>query len=143
MSVKLFSLSTPQLVLTLAALELLKEKLPECDGDLEAVARLLKNVVSYDPPITLDWKHNPVFGEYTARVPARDHVGEGHYIIHAIQRPGYCDRGKFHVLVESEGVASLDDQEGFPRYYFRLENLFDEMEAWANEREAVKEALKS
>lgn len=91
--------------------------------------------------IRLQWVWIQENGEWVARVPAIDHVGSGFYQIHAIQRPGYCDRGKWHVLIEPQGVAAPDEQEGFPRYYFRLENLKQEMEQWVNEREGCKAAL--
>lgn len=89
-------------------------------------------------PIQLVWIEGD--REWVTTVPAKDYLGVGKYIIHAIQRPGYCDRGKWHVLVESYGVAGLDDQEGFPRYYFRLQHLQREMALWVNEREACKAA---
>ena len=93
--------------------------------------------------IKLEWEHHPEDCESIATVPAEDPLGTGCYIIHAISRPGYCDRGKYHVLVESQGILPLDDQEGFPRYYFRWENLVDEMEHWVSERHAVKDARKA
>lgn len=90
--------------------------------------------------IKLEW--NTAEGEMIANVPAEDHHGLGHFSIHAIERPTYCDRGKWHVLIEPHGVAAPDDQEAFPRHYFKLENLLEEMEIWANERESCRRAAK-
>lgn len=92
-------------------------------------------------PIKLEWTHVPEDMEFIARVPAKDHLGEGFLVIHACERPGYCDRGKFHVLIEPEGVAAPDDQEAFPRFYFRFENLHEEMTLWVNERLSCKAAI--
>jgi hypothetical protein len=99
--------------------------------------------VRHPGPVKLQWVYVPEDLTYVARVPAWDCFGRGHFIIYAICRPQYCDRGQFHVLVESEVVQGLDASEGFPRYYFRLENLMEEMELWVNKREAVITAAKS
>lgn len=93
--------------------------------------------------IALSWVYHKEDNEWIARVPAQDRHGAGFFIIHAIGRPGHCDRGRYYVLVESEVVAPLDDQEGFPRYFFKLGNLIDEMTAWANARQEVRDALNS
>lgn len=89
--------------------------------------------------ITLDWNWVSEDLSYVARVPAKDDNGDGCFVIYAIMRPNYCDRGKWHVIVEPNGVFPLDDHEGFPRYYFRLENLMEEMEDWVNWRRACIE----
>lgn len=90
----------------------------------------------------LEWKGPDDDGGYEATVPARDHRGLGEYRIYAIPRPHYCDRGRWHVLVFATGVDGLDGQEGFPRYYFKLENLKEEMELWVEGREEVRAANK-
>ena len=35
------------------------------------------------------------------------------------RRPPYCDRGHFYLKID--GRLNLDDQDGFPRYFFRFE----------------------
>lgn len=92
-------------------------------------------------PIKLDWVWEEQYQTYTARIPARDANGDGFVIIYAIKRPDYCDRGKWNCLVETEIVFGLDEQEGFPRYYFSLRNLQEEMASWVNARRMCKNAL--
>lgn len=90
--------------------------------------------------ILLTWTENPG-GWLEASVRAKDHVGLGEYVFMAQPRPAHCDRGSWLVYVDSRGVASLDGQEDFPRYYFKLENLKDEIELWVNKREECHKAL--
>ena|SRR5277367_426996 len=97
------------------------------------------HIMNFDKKIQLEWVWSEEWNEYTAKVPAKDYNGEGYYIIHAIKRPNYCDRGKWYVLIENVGIEALDCAEGFPRYYFKIENLVDEMECWINERQSVVE----
>jgi len=92
-------------------------------------------------PIQLDWVWSDENQEFVATVPAVNYAGTGTFDIHAIKRPESCVRGQWHVLVEPNGVAGLDGQEGFPRYYFKLENLQEEMEAWVNKRQCCLNAI--
>lgn len=92
--------------------------------------------------IPVDWQYVTDYGTWESMVPARDYRGDGHYHIFMQARPGYCDRGRWVVNVNGDGVAPLDDQEGFPRYYFDLEVAKKEMEAWVNMRETCKAAKK-
>ena len=90
--------------------------------------------------IKLSWQWTEEYRTWMARIPAVDFQGSGFFLIYAVERASYCDRGKWHVLVDNIGVGPLDDQEGFPRYYFDLENLKHEMECWANCREECRKA---
>lgn len=49
-------------------------------------------------------------------------------------RPSYCDRGRYIVKCS----APLDNQEGWPRYYFALAVAKSEAEAWLNARKEVQ-----
>ena len=51
-------------------------------------------------------------------------------------RPIYCDRGNFLVKVTPEGdlALSLDEQDGFPRFYFGVLACADEIAAWMRVR---------
>lgn len=111
------------------------------DAREDARAALIEaTTLESDRLIKLDWK--PSEGGLVAIAAAEDHNGIGHFSIYAVERPTYCDRGKWHVLIEPHVVAAPDVQEGFPRYFFRIENLRDEMEIWVNEREACRRAAK-
>ena len=52
------------------------------------------------------------------------------------RRPQYCDRGNFLAHLECWGRLHLDidDQDGWPRYYFDLERAKLEIEAWLHKR---------
>lgn len=52
------------------------------------------------------------------------------------RRPHYCDRGRWQVNVESLDVslASIDQYDMFPRYYFLDESLAREVRAWLDVR---------
>jgi hypothetical protein len=51
-------------------------------------------------------------------------------------RPHYCDRGNFIVKVTPYGdlALSLDEQDGFPRYYFTVLACASEILAWMSAR---------
>jgi len=55
-------------------------------------------------------------------------------LITITKRPGYCDRGHYGVLVETmrgkEPIMTIDGADGFPRYFFSLQRLFDELHDW-------------
>lgn len=52
------------------------------------------------------------------------------------KRNWYCDRGRygFSVEVKREHLdkMSIDWADGFPRYFFKLQRAFDELEDWIN-----------
>jgi hypothetical protein len=53
-------------------------------------------------------------------------------------RPPYCDRGNFIAKIfpqpGSELARDLDDQDGWPRYYFDEARAKAEIEAWLKKR---------
>ena len=57
-------------------------------------------------------------------------------------RPIYCDRGNFIVKVTPYGdlALSLDEQDGFPRYYFGPLACADEIHAWMSCRRILPNA---
>lgn len=67
-------------------------------------------------------------------VPAMSRHQGGTWHIWLVQRPYYCDRGRWHCCVDGVGVE-LDQQEGFPRYFFSLQYALEEMEQWYQVRE--------
>lgn len=58
------------------------------------------------------------------------------------QRPYYCDRGRWHCVVNGVCVEGPDDHEGFPRYYFSLQRGLEEMEEWIRIRKEIQDAVK-
>lgn len=88
--------------------------------------------------IKLNWEFKQEYGTWETSVLAQDHNGRGCYQISLIPRPHYCDRGRWYCLVQAIGIQDLDDQEGFGRYYFRLENAKQEMELWINARDECR-----
>jgi hypothetical protein len=48
------------------------------------------------------------------------------------RRPYYCDRGRFTLKAFSNDGTKfyIDHSDGFPRYYFVLENLLSELEQY-------------
>ena len=54
-----------------------------------------------------------------------------------VERPHYCDRGRFIVYVEA---PTIDGADGFPRYYFDWDRMLAELEAWIAGREELKHA---
>jgi hypothetical protein len=60
-----------------------------------------------------------------------------HLSIH--RRPTYCDRGRFQVdisPVAGAGYAySIDDSDGFPRYFMNFDRMMDELREWLDWRE--------
>lgn len=149
-----FTVEEGQRQMILQALAMMAVDRPGWDYAANEIAKLMDNVVDdkaqtyymlkkyadLDMPIKLDWQ--PAEGGLIARVPAEDYQGKGFVAIYALKRPSYCDRGKWHVLVEPEGdIAGLDDQEGFPRYFFEIEHLQKEMQIWANWRNKCLKAI--
>lgn len=51
-------------------------------------------------------------------------------------RPGYCDRGQFiaKLVPRGELVREIDDQDGWPRYYFDEARAKAEIHAWLEKR---------
>ena len=57
--------------------------------------------------------------------------------IFVTERPGYCDRGRWLLHVESErpDIATVDAADRFPRYYFFTDTLMKELDRWLEIRE--------
>lgn len=95
--------------------------------------------------IKLEWVPDPTSGprSLVARVPGLTWDGKtiGHYLIQVEPRPHYCDRGNWKVLIDHTGALDFDDQDGFPRYFFSLDSLKSEMEAWVNKRGSCLRAV--
>ncbi|NOS67943.1 MAG: hypothetical protein HOO67_06320 [Candidatus Peribacteraceae bacterium] len=55
-----------------------------------------------------------------------------------IQKRSVPDRGEYVLQIYSIGPVpiSVDQQAGFPRYFFDLNNLIAELRAWLEKREA-------
>jgi len=57
-----------------------------------------------------------------------------HAIVYISKRPGYCDRGRWNLYVdvkpEHTDKMNIDYADMFPRYFFKLENMFDELHEW-------------
>lgn len=50
-------------------------------------------------------------------------------------RPHYCDRGKYQWNAESTShKITVDHADGFPRYYFLMDSLVNEINAWIEKR---------
>lgn len=60
-------------------------------------------------------------------------------------RPAYCERGNFiaklHARPGTDLDRDLDDQDGWPRYYFDLVRAAEECEAWLQKRRQIVEEL--
>lgn len=83
----------------------------------------------------LKWKQHNGFLE-CLDLPEWNHVPGVRYrwSITIEPRPAYCDRGRFIVRTD----APLDNQEGFPRYYFDLEIAKQEMASWVAGRAELR-----
>lgn len=90
--------------------------------------------------MTLIWQFNKDYQCWETEVKARDYLGEGVYKISLQPRPGYCDRGRWMLVITSHGVGNLDDQEALSRYYFNLDRAKAEVEDWVNARKEVADA---
>lgn len=55
------------------------------------------------------------------------------------KRPDYCDRGRWQLNAKSfdSRMVSIDEQDGFPRYYFTNEALILEVMAWLRARKLI------
>ncbi len=99
--------------------------------------------MSYNIPIVikLSWELEPTYQTWESQVQIFDpnftaNKGElGHHQISIIPQRYSMDRGKYLVMIGTIGGFGLDEQEGFPRYYFELETAKREMELWVNCRE--------
>ena len=51
-------------------------------------------------------------------------------------RPSWCDRGNFIAKIFAKGslAQGIDNQDGWPRYYFDLDRAKLEIEAWLQKR---------
>lgn len=90
--------------------------------------------------MTLEWKPNP---ECAGLVYDLHGLPLWHYYggdvpvaIWIETRPGYCDRGRYHAMTD----APLDNQEGWPRYYFDLETAKREVIEWVKVRKEFRGA---
>jgi hypothetical protein len=93
-----------------------------------------------------EWPEHSIPGRtaYRAFVPAMEVDGlKGWYDIAITPRPPYCDRGAFLVHIQTQNIWPLDCCEGWPRYYFGLLLMFEELEAWVNARESCQRARKA
>ena len=56
------------------------------------------------------------------------------------KRPSYCDRGNWIAKVFPDGqlAMDMDNQDGWPRYYFDEQRAKDEILAWLEKREQLK-----
>jgi hypothetical protein len=71
------------------------------------------------------------------KIMVENRIGHGSYTIECIARPSYCDRGDWIINVIPSGSAKLelDQQDGFPRYFFGSEDeVKEQMQRWANKR---------
>lgn len=52
------------------------------------------------------------------------------------QRPSYCDRGRWDVKASTErpDIVNIDRHDGFPRYYFHVASVVDEVITWLKVR---------
>lgn len=59
-------------------------------------------------------------------------------------RPHYCDRGNYlaKLHVEDPRLVHVDDQDGWPRFYFDLDRSMAECEAWMRKRGLLTEGAK-
>jgi hypothetical protein len=74
-------------------------------------------------------------------VKVKTNHGHGAYRIWATKRPEYCDRGDWSIGITSGGASDLDDQDGFPRYFFGDGDAVKaQIETWISRRkETVKD----
>lgn len=56
------------------------------------------------------------------------------------KRPHYCDRGNYIAKLFPNGslATEIDEQDGWPRYYFSFERASQEIEAWLEKRGQLK-----
>lgn len=86
-------------------------------------------------------------GSFDAWVPvlnappkADDYGEESRYHLWINPRPWYCDRGDWSMHVDAEGTARLclDEQDGFPRYFFgSAEEVKEQFTRWVNKRKEI------
>lgn len=52
------------------------------------------------------------------------------------ERPAYCDRGEWIAKLHPRGTFAMeiDEQDGWPRYYFGWDRMLEEIEAWLTRR---------
>ena len=73
-------------------------------------------------------------GYWETKVDWQDAVGKMTCYITIEPRPVYCGRGQWIAKTN----APLDDEEGWPRYYFDLDTAKKEIQKWVNKREEIK-----
>lgn len=90
--------------------------------------------------MTLIWTFNKEYQNWETEVKAKDCFGEGYYKISLSPCPGYCDRGRWILVITNHGIGGLDFNEDMPRYYFNLARAKLEVEDWVGCRSEVKAA---
>jgi hypothetical protein len=70
--------------------------------------------------------------------PTHEQIRGRDCVITLERRPPYCDRGNFYAKIFPNGgsdlARSLDDADGWPRYYFDEQRAKLEIEAWLKKR---------
>jgi hypothetical protein len=90
--------------------------------------------------VPVNWIRNGYAG-WQMTVRTLTPKGHGTYSIYLVRRPSYCDRGDWLIQV-SHVNADLDEQDGFPRYFFgSVDEAKAQMETWLLRREAYRAAL--
>jgi hypothetical protein len=75
--------------------------------------------------IKADWIWVPAYDTWEIRFEDANGV---QIVTWIAKRPSYCDRGS--VSAHIEGISSIDEADGFPRYYMTMEVAKREMKEW-------------
>lgn len=93
--------------------------------------------MSVDKKSNINWIWNEQNKTWEAKFPVEVNGQKGEWLIWMTERPFYCDRGRWSVGVDGIGCSGPDDQEGFTRYFFSIENAKWEMEEWVKMRQEI------
>lgn len=65
----------------------------------------------------------------------------GPVLVWIVERPGYCDRGRWiwHASSSDPRICTIDGGDCFPRYFFNADCLAQELSAWLVARNLVTE----
>lgn len=77
----------------------------------------IKNHHWYEETYTAEWTKLDGDEQHTLTLTVHDNEGNP-VIVYLSQRPHYCDRGHFKVIID--GNLNLDAADSFPRYFFSL-----------------------